>query len=115
MKTAHVRRPLKPAFTGAVLRDRACRFNGTYCGADPTDVDFGDKDKLTYGLINPCRECLETRDREYHDSLTYDQKREHYDRGAFLFPAPPVPTFNWSKSDWIAFIDRFGRWQRPVK
>ena len=45
---------------------------------------------------------------------TPEQMLEMYNAGHYIFPAPPVCTAYWDDSDWIAFIDRSGRWTPPA-
>ena len=36
---------------------------------------------------------------------------ELYRAGKWKAPAPPVCTFNWGESEWIAWIDSMGEWE----
>lgn len=42
-------------------------------------------------------------------------KQEAYRAGHYIFPVPPVVTFNWDENSWIKFIDYHGRWTVPIK
>ena len=45
--------------------------------------------------------------------LTHKQKIEalheegDYD---FMFPAPPVCTIKWTDTDWVDYVDLYGKW-----
>lgn len=35
---------------------------------------------------------------------------EKFKAGCYVIPAPPVPTQHWTTSDWINYINTYGRW-----
>ena len=41
-------------------------------------------------------------------------KPQYYANGWYSVPAPPVATYQWAQSDWIAFIDQSGKWTKPA-
>jgi hypothetical protein len=58
----HIRRQLKKARGNQFYRNKSCRFNGTYCGGEPTSYDIGWKDKAEpFNDITPCAECIRMR------------------------------------------------------
>lgn len=44
------------------------------------------------------------------EEVEYAEKVDKLRKGEYAFPPPPVPTALWGEKDWIAFIDREGRW-----
>ena len=60
--TFHVRRPLKRARGNSFYRDTSDRYNGTFCGAEPTSYDVPWRAKAAPFLGRlPCAACLAAR------------------------------------------------------
>ena len=42
--------------------------------------------------------------------MTYDEKVDLFNAKRFLMPLPPLGTKKWTESDYIRYIDQYGRW-----